>query len=83
MGELQRGETLANFSHIKRSGQGLDMHSQTNTQFNYQALGEFEILKSGDQSRAGIPLDHSSGTINYPLYGNEHAASDLPEEFDE
>jgi hypothetical protein len=83
MCELQRGETVTNYSHIKRSGKGLEMHSQTNTRFNYQALGEFEILKSSDQSRAGIPLDHSSGKINYPLYGNEHAASDLREEFNE
>lgn len=83
MGELQRGETVTNFSHIKRSGQGLYMHSQTNTRFNYQALNDFEILKSGNLSRAGIPLDHSSGSINYPLFGNEYAASDLREEFNE
>lgn len=83
MGELQRGESVTNFSHIKRCSRGSDMHNQTNTQFNYQALGECEILKSGDGSRAGMRLDNLSGTNNYPLCGHEHAASDLQEEFDE
>jgi hypothetical protein len=83
MGKLQRGETVANFSHIKRRGRGSDMHSPTNTQFNYQALGECEILKSGDGSQAGMPLDNTSGKNNYPLCGHEHEASDLRKEFDE